>query len=122
MWVQADAGGDADMWLSIETVFVALFTVEVVAKLVGFGMVFFSEPWNTLDFFIVGTSLLELIIAYASGNSGSSSISTIRLLRVFRIIRMMSILDRLNMLVRAFFHACLDIVWVVMLLIVVLYI
>jgi len=110
------------MWLSIETVFVVLFTVEVVAKLVGFGMVFFSEPWNTLDFFIVGTSLLELIIAYASGNSGSSSISTIRLLRVFRIIRMMSILDRLNMLVRAFFHACLDIVWVVMLLLVVLYI
>merc|ERR1711871_1610972 len=97
-------------------------TIEVVIKLFGFGAVFFSEPWNTLDFFIVVSSLVELVVAYASTSSGPSSISTVRLLRVFRIIRMMSILDRLNMLVRAFFHACQDIVWVLGLLIIVLYI
>lgn len=122
MWVQADTDGDPAMWMTIETIFVTLFTVEVVSKLVGFGLVFFSEPWNTLDFFIVGSSLAELTVAHITNTSGTSAISTIRMVRVFRIIRMMSILDRLNMLVRAFFYACQDIVWVLALLIIVLYI
>jgi len=122
MWVQADTDGDPDMWMAIEATFVTLFTVEVALKLFGFGLIFFSEPWNSLDFFIVLSSILEITAAALSGSSGGSSISTIRLLRVFRIIRMMSILDRLNMLVRAFFHACKDVVWVLALLLIVLYI
>jgi len=122
MWVQADTDGDPAAWMTVETIFVTLFTIEVVAKLIGFGYIFFAEPWNTLDFFIVGFSVIELTIAYITDTSDTSAISTIRMVRVFRIIRMMSILDRLNMLVRAFFYACQDIIWVVALLIIVLYI
>lgn len=97
--------------------------MEVAGKLFGFGLIFFKEPWNIIDFVIVMASLSELLVVLASSGGGeTSAISTVRLLRVFRVIRMLSFLDRLALLVRAFFLACLDVVWVLLLVIVFLYI
>ena len=49
------------------------------------------------------------------------STSSFRLLRIFRILRLVGFLERLNLLVRAFFLALKSVAWVAVLLVLLLY-
>jgi len=124
MGVQADHNSDADAWIYLELIFVSLFVLELAGKMLGFGFIFWFEAWNVLDFVIIGLCSAELlyVLVVVEGAGETSAMSTVRLVRVFRIVRMMSVLDRLNMLVKAFLLACQDIVWVGLLMLIILYI
>jgi voltage-gated sodium channel len=55
----------------------AIFVIELVAKLLVFRMSFFRSGWNIFDFIIVG-------IALAPGTEGLSVLRALRILRVLR--------------------------------------
>jgi len=121
MGLQADYASGAAGWKISEACFVALFTLEVGLKIGAMGWIFFSEMHNSMDFFIVLTSVIEVSLSLGSEIS-SASLATLRLLRVLRIFRIVSIFDRLFLLFRAFLYACQDIVWVGILIAIILYI
>ena len=69
----------------IETVFLIIFTLEVLLKLGALGGSFFKDGWNQLDFVIVATGYLVFLFPDAN----TSIFRTMRVLRPLRSIGMM---------------------------------
>ena len=70
-----------------EAVFVGLFVVELIVKMIGLRPhMYFESKFNSFDFVVVLISLLELILANTAGTRsiGISSLRSLRLLRIFR--------------------------------------
>jgi Ca2+-binding EF-hand superfamily protein len=80
---------DADMYVTLEyinLIFNIFFALEMVFKLAGLGLYdYFSEAFNCLDFFIVMTSIAEMILT--DGGGAVSSLRTLRLIRVVRALK-----------------------------------
>jgi voltage-gated sodium channel len=73
----------------------AVFVLEIAAKLVAFGFRFFRSGWNIFDFLIVGISLVP----------GAQSFTVLRALRVLRLLRVLSVAPRLRRVVEGFITA-----------------
>ena len=66
--------------------FFAIYTVEVLLKIIGLGCrLFVKDKFNLFDAFVVLISLLEIILARGSGTF--ASLRAFRLFRVFKIFR-----------------------------------
>lgn len=112
---------EGDFWDIVEYFFVIIFTFEIAMKLIGFGTVFWTEWWNTMDFLIVASSVVDIILKEASGND-SSGLSVLRLLRVLRVVRLVGFLEKLDLLARAFVEALKSVAWVMVLVLIIIYI
>ena len=72
----ARAGGLITM---LDTLCLAIFVIELAAKLFAFGPRFFRDGWNIFDFVLVGISLVP-------STQGFTVLRALRILRVFRVI------------------------------------
>ena len=87
---------------SIDKIFTILFTFEMVIMIITMGFVmdhgsYIRESWNQLDFFIVVTSLLDLMLTKVK----LKAVKTIRLLRILRPLRFISHNKGMKMIVSA---------------------
>ena len=73
----------------------AVFVVEILAKLLAHGGRFFRNGWNLFDFAIVGVSLLP----------ATQGFSVLRALRILRVLRVISVAPRLRRVVEGFITA-----------------
>lgn len=64
----------------------AVFVVELVARMVVRGARFFAAPWNVLDFVVMGIALLP----------ASGSLSVLRSLRILRVLRLITVVAALG--------------------------
>lgn len=89
---------EAKIYSLIDMIHTVLFTIEMLIKIIGLG--FFSNSlkdpqlqpyikstWNTLDFFVVMSSLLELLMPLVTGGSGADSLKSLKALRALRALR-----------------------------------
>lgn len=87
--VMARAGGVIH---ALDKLCLAIFVVELLAKLYALGPRFFRSGWNVFDFIVVGLSLLP----------AGQGLSVIRALRVLRVLRLISIAPSLRRVVDGF--------------------
>ncbi len=85
-----------------DLVFTVMFAIEMVTKILTMGFImdngsYLRESWNQLDFFIVVTSLFDLMM---TGKS-LGFIKVIRLLRILRPLRFISHNQGMKMIVAA---------------------
>lgn len=73
----------------------AIFVIELLAKLFAFGWRYFTNGWNVFDFVVVGIAL-----APASGN-----LSVLRALRILRVLRLVAIVPSMRKVVLALMAA-----------------
>lgn len=73
----------------------AIFVVELLAKLFAYRLSFFRNGWNIFDFLIVGISLMP----------GGQGLSVLRALRILRVLRVVSVAPRLRRVVEGFVNA-----------------
>lgn len=71
--------GWGDIILTLDRLILAVFTLEVLAKLWAWGARFWRDPWNVFDFAIVAIALVP----------ASGPISVLRVLRLLRLVRLM---------------------------------
>lgn len=90
--VMAEAGG---VILLLDKLCLAIFVIELLAKLYALGPRFFRSGWNIFDFIVVGLSLLP----------AGHGVSVIRALRVLRVLRLISIAPSLRRVVDGFIIA-----------------
>lgn len=77
-------------WLIwIDHVFLSVFVIELVLKLLVYRLGYFREPWRVFDFIIVFISLLP----------SSGTFSVLRSLRILRTLRMLSVVPSLRKVV-----------------------
>ncbi|XP_075431001.1 voltage-dependent L-type calcium channel subunit alpha-1D isoform X15 [Ascaphus truei] len=75
-------------------VFTAVFTVEMVLKLIAFKPKhYFTDAWNTFDALIVVGSVVDIAITEVNSSEDSARIS-ITFFRLFRVMRLVKLLSR----------------------------
>ena len=89
---------------SLDTVFLALYSFEMVMKIIGLGFIFnkgayLRDSWNILDFIIVLSAYLQLMI------SSGANLSVLRSFRVLRPLRTISGIEGLRVIVTALLKA-----------------
>lgn len=78
----------------IDHVLLAVFTIEIILKLVAYRGTYFRNGWNLLDFSIVALSLIFI---------STNFVSVLRIVRVLRVLRTLSAFPSLRRLVNALF-------------------
>ncbi len=83
-------------WLGwLDKAIVAVFVVELAARLLAQGPAFFKRGWNLFDFAVIGVTLIP-----ATGN-----LSVLRALRILRVLRLVSVVPQMRKVVEALLHA-----------------
>ncbi|MEM9433334.1 MAG: ion transporter [Pseudomonadota bacterium] len=86
------AGG---LIIALDRVCLAIFAVEIIAKLIAYRWSFFRSGWNVFDFLIVGISLIP----------GTTGLSVLRAMRILRLFRVVSVAPSLRRVVEGFITA-----------------
>ncbi len=107
--VMASAGA----WLKlIDRLALAIFVLELAAKMIVYGRRFFTGGWNVFDFVIVAISLMP-----ATGN-----LSVLRAFRVLRVLRMFSVVPKLRAVIQALLEAIPSMASIIVVLMLVYYV
>lgn len=80
---------------AIDNALLAVFVVELLAKMLVYRADFFRDPWRIFDFLVIGISLLP----------ASGPLSILRALRVLRVLRLVSIIPSMRRVVGGLFLA-----------------
>jgi voltage-gated sodium channel len=81
--------------VTIDKICLAIFVVEIGAKLVAHRLRFFRNGWNLFDFVIVGVALVP----------STGGLSVLRALRILRVLRIISVAPSLRRVVEGFVTA-----------------
>ncbi|SMX32457.1 ion transporter [Maliponia aquimaris] len=81
--------------VAVDTACLAVFVIEILAKLIARGGRFFRSGWNLFDFVIVGIALVP----------AAQGFSVLRALRILRVLRVISVAPRLRRVVEGFVTA-----------------
>lgn len=73
-------------------IFTAVFIVEATLKLIAFGKSYFENSWNKFDFFVVCSSILDLLMTLLDSSALSSVKVLPQLARVMRVLRVTRLL------------------------------
>ena len=92
----ATISGALSPWLGwLDQAIVAVFVVELAARLLAQGPAFFRRGWNLFDFAVISITLIP-----ATGN-----LSVLRALRILRVLRLVSVVPQMRKVVEALLHA-----------------
>jgi len=71
------------------------FGIEALLKITVYSFsVYIKSSWNRLDFFIVATSALDLMLSYLETGSDLSILKILRIFRIFRALRPLRVISR----------------------------
>ena len=73
-------------------VFSAIFLVECALKLFVYGKSYFYTTWNKFDFFVVCSSIIDLLLDFISGSKIKALSVVPQLSRVLRVLRVSRVL------------------------------
>ena len=86
----------AGTWLMLaDQIILAIFVVEIAARMLVKGLRFWRDPWCLFDFFVVGIALVP-----STGN-----LSVLRALRIIRALRLISTVESMRRVVGGLLHA-----------------
>ncbi|XP_030620230.1 cation channel sperm-associated protein 1 [Delphinapterus leucas] len=93
-------------FMALDSIFLCIYAVEAVLKIIALGLKYFLDPWNNLDFFIMITAVLEFMLMQINSSSmrvvyNQSIFHIFRILKVFkslRALRAIRVLRRLSFL------------------------
>mmetsp|Transcript_43521 Transcript_43521/g.105631 ORF Transcript_43521/g.105631 Transcript_43521/m.105631 type:complete len:2203 (+) Transcript_43521:102-6710(+) len=93
-----------------DTVFVAVFTLEMTLKMIALGFIFeraafLRSAWNWLDFVVVVTGLMTIYVRAMAGESGLDAVSAVRAVRLLRPLRTINRIPGMRVLVRSLLDA-----------------
>ncbi|MDF5753601.1 ion transporter [Spongiactinospora sp. TRM90649] len=107
--VMARAGG---LLHAVDRIALAVFTVEIAARLYAYRRAFWSDPWNWFDTAIVAIALIP----------ASGPLSVLRSLRILRALRLVSAVPSMRRVVGALFSAVPGMISIIGLLVLMVYI
>ncbi len=75
----------------LDTVFLTIFVVELMMRMMAYGAGFVKRPWSVFDFIVVGVALTP----------GAEAFSVVRALRILRALRLISQVPTMRVVVEA---------------------
>jgi len=105
-------GAIGGLLVNLDHMLLAIFVIEIVAKLLGHGLKFFRSGWNTFDFIVVGIALVP----------ATGPLSVLRALRILRVLRLLSAVPKLRRVVESLLRAVPGITSIAAILLLVFYV
>lgn len=88
---------DGDTWAAhAERIFLALFTIEILLRIIGLGTKNLTNVWFYMDFLLVGIGLLARVVIPISGAGGLAGFETLLLVRCLRLLRLVRALRMIS--------------------------
>jgi voltage-gated sodium channel len=75
----------------LDTLFLTIFVMELMARMIAYGSGFVKRPWSVFDFIVVGIALTP----------GAEAFSVVRALRILRALRLISQVPTMRVVVEA---------------------
>jgi len=75
----------------LDTIFLTIFVIELMMRIVSYGASFVKRPWSVFDFVVVGIALTP----------GAEAFSVVRALRILRALRLISQVPTMRVVVEA---------------------
>ena len=92
----------ADWWRQVTEqtnwVFIVIYMIEIILKLIAYSYYFFYDAWNLFDFIVVVASIVESTVGRGAG---LQTLRVLRMLKVLRTIRLVRRARRLRLIVSA---------------------
>ena len=89
--------------------FVAVYTLEILIKLIAFKLQFFFDAWNVFD-------LIIIVFSYIGAQSNNRTMKGISSLRALRVLRIMENIDKLKGIILSIFSSLPSVAWASVLL------
>ncbi|MBS9720229.1 ion transporter [Tianweitania sp. BSSL-BM11] len=102
----------ASLLLLVDRAVLAVFVLELVARVFVYRTRFFNDPWRIFDFFVVAIALVPT----------TSNLSVLRALRILRVLRIISVIPSLRRVVGGLVAALPGMASIVLLLSLVFYV
>jgi len=77
---------------TLDTIILAVFVIEIAARIIVYRLAFFRDPWNVFDFIVVGIALVP----------ATEGFTVLRALRVLRVLRLITVIPTLKAVVAGF--------------------
>jgi voltage-gated sodium channel len=90
--VMAQAGA---LLNALDTIFLSIFVVEIVMRIIAHGPRFFRDPWSVFDFVVVGIALVP----------AAEELTVLRALRILRALRLLTVIPQMRRVVGALLAA-----------------
>ncbi|ETO18858.1 hypothetical protein RFI_18382 [Reticulomyxa filosa] len=84
------------LW-AIDVVFVTIYWIEAILKIVGLGLQYFQSWWNLFDFAIIIASVVSIGLGSPGQHYAANGIRLIRAIRIVRLLRRAPVLRALFM-------------------------
>jgi voltage-gated sodium channel len=97
---------------ALDLAILAVFVVEIAAKLAGRGWGFFRSGWNVFDFIVVGIALVP----------SAGPFSVLRALRILRVLRLLSVVPKMRQVVESLLRAVPGISTIAAILVLIFYV
>lgn len=97
---------------AFDMIILAMFTIEIVLKIVIYRFRFFTSAWNIFDFSVIAISIIP----------AAGSFTIFRALRIIRTLRLLKSLPKLRLIIESLLHSIPSIGWIIVLLGIVYYI
>uniref|UniRef100_A0A8C5L3U5 Cation channel sperm-associated protein 1 n=1 Tax=Jaculus jaculus TaxID=51337 RepID=A0A8C5L3U5_JACJA len=93
-------------FMVLDCIFLCIYVVEALLKLIALGLEYFYDPWNNLDFFIMAMAVLDFMLVQTNSLSYTfynhslflilKVFKSMRALRAIRVLRRLSILTKVH--------------------------
>jgi hypothetical protein len=83
--------------------FIGVYILEFIIKILAFGIAYFREGWNLLDFSVVMAAVIELLLAEFSNHNGSATLAIIRCFRIVRVTKLIRNFKEMRRFLMTFF-------------------
>lgn len=86
-------------------VFSGIYTLEFLLKVTAFGLLYFEDGWNLLDFSIVLFALVGYLVEYIVGENYLIALTAIRAFRVTRLLKLIRRFKELQRISQTFIQS-----------------
>nr|XP_036851374.1 cation channel sperm-associated protein 1 [Manis javanica] len=96
-------------FMALDSIFLCIYVVEAVLKIIALGLKYFSDSWNNLDFFIVVMAVLDFMLMQLSSLSSLPNVYNQSIFRIFRVFKSLRALRAILVLRRLSFLTSLHV-------------
>ncbi|ELK24315.1 Cation channel sperm-associated protein 1 [Myotis davidii] len=87
-------------FMAFDSIFLSIYVVEALLKIISMGLDYFYDSWNILDFFIVATAVLEFTLVQFNSRSLQRTVYNPNFFRIFKVFRSLRALRAVRVLKR----------------------
>uniref|UniRef100_A0A8D1R4X5 Cation channel sperm-associated protein 1 n=1 Tax=Sus scrofa TaxID=9823 RepID=A0A8D1R4X5_PIG len=95
-------------FMALDSIFLCIYVVEAVLKIIALGFKYFCDPWNNLDFFIMAMAVLDFTLLQLYSPSPTRAVYSLSVFRIFKVFKSLRALRAIRVLRRLSFLTSLQ--------------